>query len=156
MFDMKIYVIGVFQKDNEVEIIHYAEGSTFSYERKEQAKHLEKDGYKLVSSVITSDRKLFRKKMLDVRLFNLKDLVRHNMEYIKELEDRNTSQEVIDETIKIQKELEESAMKLVALAVNRCLRFDIEVTDELALMCKDYRDNVIRAEENYMKAYDMV
>ena len=51
-----------------------------------------------------------------------------------------TSEEVKKSTRQLLNEYEETLILKVSRLAKRCMRRDIEVTDELALQCLDYRE----------------
>ena len=106
-----------------------------------QLQEYEEEGYTLISSLITSERDIYLKFKLKYRLGDLRHTHKSYMEYVEELKKKNTPKEVIDETIACQTEYEEVLMSQVASVVSRCMREDIEVTDELAISCFNWKQS---------------
>lgn len=97
------------------------------------------DGYTLESALITTEKELYLKFKLKYRLGDLRHTHQRYVEYIEDLKRKNTPKEVIDDTIACQTEYEEVLMKQVASVVSRCMREEIEVEDELAISCYNWR-----------------
>ena len=91
---------------------------------------------KVNSLIATTDRGTFYKYALKARLVELRAYVQYGNELMKSL----TSEEVKKSTRQLLNEYEETLMLNIARLTKWCIRRDIEVTDELALQCLDYRE----------------
>ena len=135
---MRMFYVEVLTKGAEVEVITLRQGSTLSEIDMQWEKDLLSQGYKVDSILATSDRGMFYKYALKARLAELRAYV----QYGNELMDSITSEKVKKETRQLLNEHEETLMLNVARLTKRCIRRDIEVTDELALQCLDYKDTI--------------
>ena len=132
----KMFYVEVLTKGAEVEVITFRQGSTMSEMNIQWEKDLLSRGYKVNSLIATTDRGMFYKYALKARLVELRAYV----QYGNELMDSITSEKVKKETRQLLNEHEETLMLNVARLTKRCIRRDIEVTDELALQCLDYKE----------------
>ena len=132
----KMFYVEVLTKGAEVEVITFRQGSTMSEMNMQWEKDLLSRGYKVNSLIATSDRGMFYKYALKARLVELRAYVQYGNELMKSL----TSEEVKKSTRQLLNEHEETLILNVARLARRCMRRDIEVTDELALQCLDYRE----------------
>ena len=133
---MKMYYVEVLTKGVEVEVITFRQGSTLSELKMQWEKDLLSRGYKVNSILATSDKGMYYKYSLKARLAELRAYVQYGNELMKSL----TSEEVRKSTRQLLNEHEETLILNVARLAKRCMRKDIEVTDELALQCLDYRE----------------
>ena len=132
----KMFYVEVLTKGAEVEVITFRQGSTMSEMNMQWEKDLLSRGYKVNSLIATTDRGTFYKYALKARLAELRAYVQYGNELMKSL----TSEEVKKSTRQLLNQHEETLMLNVARLTKRCMRRDIEVTDELALQCLDYRE----------------
>ena len=132
----KMFYVEVLTKGAEVEVITFRQGSTMSEMNMQWEKDLLSCGYKVNSLIATTDRGMFYKYALKARLAELRAYVQYGNELIESI----TSEEVKKETRQLLNEYEETLILSVARLAKRCMRRDIEVTDELALQCLDYRE----------------
>ena len=132
----KMFYVEVLTKGAEVEVITFRQGSTMSEMNMQWEKDLLSRGYKVNSLIATTDRGMFYKYALKARLVELRAYVQYGNELMKSL----TSEEVKKSTRQLLDEYEETLILKVARLAKRCMRRDIEVTDELALQCLDYRE----------------
>ena len=132
----KMFYVEVLTKGAEVEVITLRQGSTLSEMNMQWEKDLLSRGYKVNSLIATTDRGMFYKYALKARLAELRAYVQYGNELMKSL----TSEEVKKSTRQLLNEHEETLILNVARLAKRCMRRDIEVTDELALQCLDYRE----------------
>lgn len=132
----KMFYVEVLTKGAEVEVITFRQGSTMSEMNMQWEKDLLSRGYKVNSLIATSDRGTFYKYALKARLVELRAYVQYGNELMESL----TSEEVKKSTRQLLNEHEETLILNVARLARRCMRKDIEVTDELALQCLDYRE----------------
>ena len=132
----KMFYVEVLTKGAEVEVITFRQGSTMSEMNMQWEKDLLSRGYKVNSLIATTDRGTFYKYALKARLVELRAYVQYGNELMKSL----TSEEVKKSTRQLLNEHEETLILSVARLAKRCMRRDIEVTDELALQCLDYRE----------------
>ena len=132
----KMFYVEVLTKGAEVEVITLRQGSTLSEMNMQWEKDLLSRGYKVNSLIATTDRGMFYKYALKARLVELRAYVQYGNELMKSL----TSEEVKKSTRQLLDEHEETLILKVARLAKRCMRRDIEVTDELALQCLDYRE----------------
>ena len=133
-----MFYVEVLTKGAEVEVITFRQGSTMSEMNMQWEKDLLSRGYKVNSLIATSDRGMFYKYALKARLVELRAYVQYGNELMKSL----TSEEVKKSTRQLLNEHEETLMVNVARLTKRCMRRDIEVTDELALQCLDYKETI--------------
>ena len=133
---MRMFYVEVLTKGAEVEVITLRQGSTLSEIDMQWEKDLLSQGYKVNSILATSDRGMFYKYALKARLVELRAYVQYGNELMESL----TSEEVKKSTRQLLNEHEETLILKVARLAKRCMRRDIEVTDELALQCLDYRE----------------
>ena len=134
----KMFYVEVLTKGAEVEVITRRQGSTLSEMNMQWEKDLLSRGYKVNSLIATTDRGMFYKYALKARLVELRAYVQYGNELMKSL----TSEEVKKSTRQLLNEHEETLILKVARLARRCMRKDIEVTDELALQCLDYRETI--------------
>ena len=132
----KMFYVEVLTKGAEVEVITFRQGSTMSEMNMQWEKDLLSRGYKVNSLIATTDRGMFYKYALKARLVELRAYVQYGNELMESL----TSEEVKKSTRQLLDEYEETLILKVARLAKRCMRRDIEVTDELALQCLDYRE----------------
>ena len=130
----KMFYVEVLTKGAEVEVITFRQGSTMSEMNMQWEKDLLSRGYKVNSLIATTDRGMFYKYALKARLLELRAYVQYGNELMESL----TSEEVKKSTRQLLDEYEETLILKVARLARRCMRKDIEVTDELALQCLDY------------------
>lgn len=134
----KMFYVEVLTKGAEVEVITLRQGSTLSEMNMQWEKDLLSRGYKVNSLIATTDRGMFYKYALKARLVELRAYVQYGNELMESL----TSEEVKKSTRQLLNEYEETLILNVARLARRCMRKDIEVTDELALQCLDYRETM--------------
>ena len=134
----KMFYVEVLTKGAEVEVITLRQGSTLSEMNMQWEKDLLSRGYKVNSLIATTDRGMFYKYALKARLVELRAYVQYGNELMESL----TSEEVRKSTRQLLDEYEETLILKVARLAKRCMRRDIEVTDELALQCLDYRETM--------------
>ena len=134
----KMFYVEVLTKGAEVEVITFRQGSTMSEMNMQWEKDLLSRGYKVNSLIATTDRGMFYKYALKARLAELRAYVQYGNELMKSL----TSEEVKKSTRHLLNEYEETLILKVSRLAKRCMRRDIEVTDELALQCLDYRETM--------------
>ena len=135
----KMFYVEVLTKGAEVEVITFRQGSTLSEMNMQWEKDLRSRGYKVNSLIATTDRGMFYKYALKARLVELRAYVQYGNELMESL----TSEEVKKSTRQLLNEHEETLILSVARLARRCMRRDIEVTDELALQCLDYRETTL-------------
>ena len=130
----KMFYVEVLTKGAEVEVITFRQDSTLSEMKMQWEKDLLSLGYKVDSLLVTNDKGMFYKYALKARLAELRAYVQYGNELMESL----TSEEVKKSTRQLLNEHEETLILSVARLAKRCMRRDIEVTDELALQCLDY------------------
>ena len=135
----KMFYVEVLTKGAEVEVITLRQGSTLSEMNMQWEKDLLSRGYKVNSLIATTDRGMFYKYALKARLVELRAYVQYGNELMESI----TSEEVRKSTRQLLNEHEETLILNVARLAKRCMRRDIEVTDELALQCLDYRETTL-------------
>lgn len=136
----KLRTVAVY-KDNSGDIqdvVLYKDSELYDY-KLQMAKDLEYRGYKLIFYCTTTDKKLFLSMRLKSALLVLRNT---QVDYNRYLEEHIgfTPVKVLLETKKLQDEHIETLMRRVGRICARCIREDIEVTDELATLCCDYRE----------------
>ena len=135
---MRMFYVEVLTKGAEVEVITLRQGSTLSELKMQWEKDLLSRGYKVNSILATSDKGMYYKYSLKARLAELRAYVQYGNELIESI----TSDKVKKETRQLLNEHEETLMLNVARLTKRCIRRGIEVTDELALQCLDYKETI--------------
>ena len=138
----KMFYVEVLTKGAEVEVITFRHGSSLSEMKMQWEKDLLSLGYKVDSLIATNDRGMFYKYALKARLAELRAYVQYGNELMNSL----TSEEVKKSTRQLLNEHEETLMLNVSRLTKRCMRRDIEVTDELALQCLDYRETIFASD----------
>ena len=138
----KMFYVEVLTKGAEVEVITFRRGSSSAEMKMQLEKDLLSSGYKVNSLIATNDRGMFYKYALKARLAELRAYVQYGNELMNSL----TSEEVKKSTRQLLNEHEETLMLNVSRLAKRCMARDIEVTDELALQCLDYRETVFARE----------
>ena len=126
----------------QTEVIGDAEEKEYN---ERQLQDYVEDGYTLVNALITTEKDIYLKFKLKYRVGDLRHTHKRYAEYIEDLKKKNTPKEVIDDTIACQIEYEEVLMNQVATVVSRCMREEIEVDDELALSCYNWKQAQIIA-----------
>ena len=114
-----MYTVALFKDKEDSYYVLYNNGEHTMRMRKE-IEDISFLGYKFVQGVITTDRTLSLKTRLKYRLVELRHLKPHVNYY----------------------GYEETLMRQVGLLTSRLLRRGVEVTDELALQCFDYRQQL--------------
>lgn len=127
--------------DDSIEVISTRTNSPLYDWAMNNAKCLEMQGAKLVQCVITTDKVLLFKQRLKAYLLELRNLTERNNKYLQE-HMGFLSLEVLCDTQKIMEELESTQMLRVASVTSRLLNMEVDVTDELALACLNYRQQV--------------
>lgn len=133
-------VVAVYLKDDDFKEISYLSTSPIKDTLLRESKRLEEEGYKLNSLIITNMAHTFYSARLKAILQELRHTINY---YNKCLErDRETlSAEVLALTQQLQHEYEESLMRRVAMRCQRAMSVGVEVTDEIALQCLDWRNS---------------
>ena len=134
----KMFYVEVLTKGAEVEVITIRRGSSSAEMKMQLEKDLLSSGYKVDSLIATNDRGMFYKYALKARLAELRAYVQYGNELMNSL----TSEEVKKSTRQLLNEHEETLMLNVSRLAKRCMEIDIEVTDELALQCLDYKETI--------------
>ena len=119
-----MYTVALLKDKEDSYFVLYDNGKVQKFIAREY-ENLEFLGYKFVSAVVTTDVTLSLKTRLKYRLVELRHL-KPNVNYYG---------------------YEESLMMQIGLLTSRLLRRGVEVTDELALQCFDYRQQQ-RLKEN--------
>ena len=92
----------------------------------------------LLSCVITTDEVIYLKSRLKARLFELRDYSSKCHEYLANKENQS-NEEVYNKTLHLMTEYQEVLVNQVGILVSRLLMKGIDVTDELAIVCHNYR-----------------
>ena len=145
----KMFYVEVLTKGAEVEVITFRQGSTMSEMKMQWEKDLLSLGYKVDSILATSDRGMFYKYALKARLVELRAYVQYGNELMNSL----TSEEVKKSTRQLLNEHEETLILNVSRLTKRCITRDIEVTDELALQCLDYKETIFARDSKLAGRY---
>ena len=96
------------------------------------------DNGTLLSCVITTDEVIYLKSRLKARLFELRDYSSKCHEYLMNKENQS-NEEVYNKTHYLMTEYQEVLVNQVVILVSRLLMKGIDVTDELAIECHNYR-----------------
>ena len=102
-----------------------------------RVKYFDENGT-LLSCVITNDEVIYLKSRLKARIFELRDYYDKFYGYISD-EKNYSNKEVFDETVKLMVECHEVLVNQVGILVSRLLMKEVDVTDELAIECYNYR-----------------
>ena len=145
----KMFYVEVLTKGAEVEVITFRQGSTMSEMNMQWEKDLLSRGYKVNSLIATTDRGMFYKYALKARLVELRAYVQYGNELMNSL----TSEEVKKSTRQLLNEHEETLILNVSRLTKRCITRDIEVTDELALQCLDYKETIFARDSKLAGRY---
>ena len=103
----------------------------------DRVKYFDENGT-LLSCVITTDEVIYLKSRLKARLFELRDYSSKCHEYLANKENQS-NEEVYNKTLYLMTEYQEVLVNQVGILVSRLLAKDIDVTDELAIVCHNYR-----------------
>ena len=93
-------------------------------------------GNKLEGCVITNNYETYLRTKLKARLVELREYSQRIEDYRQE---HNVTNPVVQLTLQLMEEHEETLVGQVAVCVSSCILRDIEVTDELAIDCYNYR-----------------
>lgn len=135
-----MYYVAVYDVNGVIEVISTRKNSPFYEKTLASMKYLEETGAKLLQFFVTNDKTLHLKAKLKARLLELRSLTANNERYIEE---HDTKDEVAM-TLRMLRELELNQMYKVARVVERLLERDVEVTDDLAIECYNYKQRVDR------------
>ena len=102
-----------------------------------RVKYFDENGT-LLSCVITTDEVIYLKSRLKARLFELRDYSSKCHEYLANKENQS-NEEVYNKTLHLMTEYQEVLVNQVGILVSRLLMKGIDVTDELAIVCHNYR-----------------
>lgn len=102
-----------------------------------RVKYFDENGT-LLSCVITNDEVIYLKSRLKARLFELRDYSSKCHEYLANKENQS-DEEVYNKTLHLMTEYQEVLANQVGILVSRLLMKGIDVTDELAIVCHNYR-----------------
>lgn len=102
-----------------------------------RVKYFDENGT-LLSCVITTDEVIYLKSRLKARLFELRDYCSKCYEYLADKENQ-TNKEVYHSTLRLMTESQEVLVDQVGILVSRLLMKGVDVTDELAIVCHNYR-----------------
>ena len=103
----------------------------------DRVKYFDENGT-LLSCVITTDEVIYLKSRLKARLFELRDYSSKCHEYLANQENQS-NEEVYNKTLHVMTEYQEVLVNQVGILVSRLLMKGIDVTDELAIVCHNYR-----------------
>ena len=134
----KLYVSALYEKKETGEVfpIHYFSTSCFKEDKLRYAHCLENSGFKMTRCFITTDRYIYWKNRLNMTLLSFKSFCETSYQQLEDLESNNST--CLDETRACILDIQESYMRRIAHMTRRCLNYDIEVTDEVALQCFDW------------------
>ena len=102
-----------------------------------RVKYFDENGT-LLSCVITTDEVIYLKSRLKARLFELRDYSSKCHEYLANKENQS-NEEAYNKTLYLMTEYQEVLVNQVGILVSRLLMKGIDVTDELAIVCHNYR-----------------
>lgn len=103
------------------------------------SKQLEDLGYKMIFCLFTTDSELFHKALLKTSVLVLRCTTKYYNDYLQERMGF-VPDDVLAETQRLQDCYIETLMRKVARRVRWCLNRDIEVTDELAILCYNFAE----------------
>ena len=103
----------------------------------DRVKYFDENGT-LLSCVITTDEVIYLKSRLKARLLELRDYSSKCHEYLANKENQS-NEEVYNKTLHLMTECQEVLVNQVGILVSRLLMKGIDVTDELAIVCHNYR-----------------
>ena len=119
-------------KDGHISVIYSNEGVPTH-----KLKYHDDNGT-LLSCVITTDEVIYLKSRLKARLFELRDYSSKCHEYLANKENQS-NEEVYNKTLYFMLEYQRVLINQVGILVSRLLMKGIDVTDELAIVCHNYR-----------------
>lgn len=93
-------------------------------------------GNKLDSCIITNDHDTYLRARLKARTLELRSYTKIIEAYEKE---HDLNEPIHALTVKMMRDHEKTIMRQVAINVSRCMLRDIEVNDELAIQCYNFR-----------------
>lgn len=89
--------------------------------------------------LMTSNKELYLKSLLRAYLAELRSYTEHSAKVIEHA--KSISARCAEETAQCYWDYEEFLMMRVGRTVGRCMRRDIPVTDEFAILCYNYRES---------------
>lgn len=141
VFSMKrLYGVAVYELENTIEVIRFRSDSDLFDFFISQGVQLEEMGYNLAQLIITTDKIIYTKTLLKARLKELRSYTQKSMELLQE-QMGFVPDEVLVQTQRMIEEHEESLMFSIGCVVSRLLRAGVDVDDELALQCYEYRES---------------
>ena len=135
---MKLGFVAVFRdKDtNLVTTVSSRADSRFHQEKLETLKHFDNDdSYAMEFYFATTNEQLFYEMRLKSALLELRNYCEYSANYL----DTIISQSYYEESKKLVDEITETLMRRVAVRCGQAIRRDIDVTDELAIHCYNWR-----------------
>lgn len=141
VFSMKrLYGVAVYELENTIEVIRFRSDSELYDFNMSQGVQLEEMGYNLAQLIITTNKVIYLKTLLKARLKELRSYTQKSMKLLQE-QMGFIPDEVLAQTQRMIEEHEESLMFSIGCVVSRLLRAGVDVDDELALQCYEYRES---------------
>lgn len=138
----KLYVLAVYELNGSVEVINTRSNSDLFDYHMTSGVQLEEMGYKPVQFIITTNKEVHLKALLKARLMELRSYTEKSMELLQ-AQMGFFPDEVLVQTQKMVEEHEETLMFRIGGVVSKLLRRGVDITDELALACYCYRQNIL-------------
>ena len=129
-----LYTVAVYCSPKEEYEVIVLRGKLHSY-KKERIEDLIKRGFKLSCAIGTTNRESFLKYHLKARLLEFKNYRKKSTEELDRLLAENAPVDVLEDVANIVNDKSMEMMRLISRLVDICLMSDIEVTDELAILC---------------------
>lgn len=136
----RLYGVAVYELENTIEVIRFRSDSELYDFFISQGVQLEEMGYNLAQLIITTDKIIYTKTLLKARLKELRSYTQKSMELLQE-QMGFVPDEVLVQTQRMIEEYEETLMFSIGCVVSRLLRAGVDVDDELALQCYEYRES---------------
>lgn len=132
-----MYYVAVYEVNGLVEAYHSNTNSPFYKQALVCMHDLENAGAKLLSCFATNDVVLYFKARLKAQLLELRSLVDHNREQIRVFGSSLTREEILS-----FQAVEQNQMFKVATTTEELFERDIDVMDELAVECFNYKQQL--------------
>lgn len=137
----RLYGVAVYELENTIEVIRFRSDSELYDFNISQGVQLEEMGYNLAQLIITTDKIIYLKTLLKARLKALVALLHYHSDLHFKAHLGHYSDEVYENMNKCMEANEESLMFSIGCVVSRLLRAGVDVDDELALQCYEYRES---------------
>lgn len=136
-----LYIVATYELNGSVEVVKVNTISTLFDFNMSCGIELEERGYRPIQFIITNNKEVYLRALLKARLMELKSYTKKANERMQE-QMGFVSDEVLEETQRLTEEYEKILMKGVGSIVSRLLVRGLDVEDELALACYDYKQSL--------------